>query len=199
MQQTTTARRTTFVDLNVLPEELRPHRDPVWYLLGVVVILASGLLLIPLNRAKSDVDADTARLRSELELTQEELGRIQVDFGKARDLRQQVDATEAAILALDEQREAILGNGEQPSLDLLAAMLALPPGGHLSSITASEGLVSLQGRADQAADIIEYSRALVASGRFSEAQIASLAVEGDQEGGTGMTFVIQLARQAEQP
>ena len=194
MQESTTIQRPVFVDLNVLPEELRPRRDPAWYVLGVVIILAASLLLIPLYRAEQAGDVETAHLRSEWELMNEELARIQVDFGRARELRQQIETTEGAIATLNEGRQVILGDGEQVSSDLSTIMQALPPGARLVSVTSSEGQLSLQGRADLAADVLDYSRALTGSSRFSEARIVSLAVEGSQEGVTGMTFVIQLTQ-----
>jgi len=192
MQESTTLQPATFVDLNVLPEELRPRQDPAWYVLGVVAILAASLLLIPLYQAERDGDAETARLGSELQLMNEELARIQIDFGRARELRQQIETTEAAIAALDEERQAVLGDGQQLAVDLDAINSALPPGARLVSATSSDGQLSLQGRADRAADVLDYSRALTGSGRFSEARIVSLAVEGGQEEGTGITFAIQL-------
>lgn len=192
MQQSTTLRPPASIDLNVLPEELRPRQYPAWYVLGVVAILAASLLLVPLYQAERAGDAETAGLRSELELMNEELGQIQIDFGQARELRQQIGTTEAAIAALNEERQVILGDGRQPSSDLSAIMKALPPGARLASVTGSEDQLSLQGRADRAADVLEYSRALTASGMFSEARIVSLAVEGGQEEGTGMSFVIQV-------
>jgi Tfp pilus assembly protein PilN len=194
MQESTTLQPPVFVDLNVLPEELRPRRYPAWYVLGIVAILAASFLLIPLYQAERAGDAETARLRSELELINEELGRVQVDFGQARELRQQIETTEAAIAALNEERQAILGGGQELSTDLSAITEALPPGGRLASVTSSEGQLSLQGRADRATDVLEYSRALTRSGRFSEARITSLAIEGGEEEGAGMTFTIELAR-----
>ena len=127
----------------------------------------------------------------------EELARIQVDFGWARELRQQIETTEAAIAALDEERQAVLGDGQQLSVDAAFIIGALPPGARLASVTGSEGQLSLQGRADRAADVLDYSRALIGGERFLEARIVSLAVEGGQEEGTGMTFVIQLTQQAQ--
>ena len=194
MQQSTTLQAPAFVDVNVLPEELRPRRYAAWYVVAVVAILAASLLLTPLYQAERDGDSATARLRSELELMNEELAGIQIDFGQARELRQQIETTEAAIAALDEERQAVLGDRQQLSVDLAAIMSVLPPGGRLASVTSSEGQLSLQARADRATDVLEYSRALSRSGRFSEARITSLAIEGGEEEGTGMTFTIELAR-----
>ena len=197
MQQSTTLQAPAFVDLNVLPAELRPRQDPAWHVLIVVAILAASLLLIPLYQAERDGDAETARLGSELQLANEELARIQVDFGQARDLRQQIETTEAAIAALDEERQAVFGDGQRLSVDLAAIMSVLPPGARLASVASSDGQLLLQGRADRAADVLDYSRALTGGERFPEARIVSLAVEGGQEEGTGMSFVIQLTQQAQ--
>lgn len=194
MQESTTLQAPAFIDLNVLPEELRPPRYAAWYVVAVVAILAASIVLIPLYRAERAVDVETAHLRSELELMNGELARIQIDFGQARELRQQIETTEATIATLDEERQAILGTGQPLSSVLSAIMETLPPGARLASVTSSEGQLSVQGRADRATDVLEYSRALTRSGWFSEARITSLAIESGEEEGTGMTFTIELAR-----
>ena len=197
MQQSTTLQAPAFVDLNVLPEELRPQRDPAWHVLLVVAILAASFLLVPLYQADRAGQEEAALLSSELDVMNEELARIQVDFGRARELRQQIETTEAAIVALNEERQALLGDVQQLSVDVAAIFRALPPGARLASVTGSEGQLLLQGRADRAADVLDYSTALTGSEGFAEARIVSLAVEGGEEEGTGMSFVIQLAQQAQ--
>lgn len=197
MQQSTTLQAPAFVDLNVLPEDLRPRRNPAWHVLIVVIILAASFLLIPLYQAERADEEETALLSSELAMMHEELARIQVDFGRARELREQIETTEAAIAALDEERQAVLGDGQQLSVDAAFIIEALPPGVRLALVTGSEGKLSLQGRADRAAVVLDYSRALIGGERFLEARIVSLAVESVQEEGTGMNFVIQLTQQAQ--
>lgn len=194
MQQSATIPPPVFVDLNVLPQELRPRRYPAWHVLGAIAILAAGLLLIPLYRAEQASGIETAHLRSELELVSGELAQVQVAFGRARELRQQVETTEAAIVALDNERRTLLGDGPQASASLAAMMAALPPSARLAAVTRNEGDLLLQGRADRTADALAYAGALTASGGFGAARVTSLAIESDQEGAGGVNFTIEATR-----
>lgn len=194
MQQSAMLQPTTFVDLNVLPEELRPRRYPTWYVLGVVAVLALSVLLLPLYRVEQAGSAETARLQAELELINEELAGIQIDFGKARGLREQLEATEGAIAELNAERQAVLGGGQELHKGLSAAMAVLPPGARLGSITGGDGELTLKGQASSVADVLGYASALVGTGQFSEARIASLAIASAQGEGTGVTFTLEVTQ-----
>jgi hypothetical protein len=194
MQQGATLGPPVFVDLNVLPEELRPLRYPPWYSLGLIAIVVFGLLLIPLHWAEQADSAEPARLGAELDLIRSELTDIEIDFGRARDIRQQLDATEVSIARLREERQAILGDSQELAADLAAAMQALPQGSHLAAITAGDGRFTLAGRAGQSADVLGYYRALAGSERFSQTRITSMAISSDQQGGGGVTFTIEVTQ-----
>ena len=190
MQQSPTLQPPRFVDLNVLPEELRPRRYPAWYVLGVVAVLAVSLLLIPLHQVEQADSAETARLQAELELINEGLAGIQIDFGKARALRQEIEASEVAIAELNEERQAVLGDGQELSKDLFVAMGVLPPGAHLGSVSGGDGQLTLTGQTRGVAGVLGYAGALVRSGRFSEARVVSLALAS----GTGVTFTLEVTQ-----
>lgn len=190
MQESRTLQRPTFVDLNVLPEELRPLQHPAWYVLGVLSVLVATVLLIPLYRVQQAHTAETATLRAELELINEEMGGIQLDFGEARGVRQELEVTEAAIAELNEERQAVLGDGQELSKDLYVAMGLVSAGTHLGSVVGGAGQMTLSGEAPSVADVLGYAGALVESGRFSEARVASLEIGG----ATGVTFTLEVRR-----
>ena len=194
MQQGAMLGPPVFVDLNVLPEELRPLRYPPWYSLGLIAIVVFGLLLIPLHGVERAHGAESASLGAELDLIKKELTDIEIDFGRARDIRQQLDATEASIARLGEERQAILGDSQELAADLAAAMQALPQGSHLAAITAGDGRFTLTGRAGQPADVLGYYRALAESGRYSQTRITSMAIASGQQGGSGVTFTIEVTQ-----
>jgi len=194
MQQGATLGPPIFVDLNLLPEELRPLRYPPWYVLGLVAVLLLGLLLIPLHAVQQADSAEPARLGAELELITRELAGIEIDFGKAREVRGQIEAAEASTASLGEERQAILGDSQELSADLSAAMLALPPGTHVASITAGDGRFTLTGQAGQLADVLGYYGALAGSGRYSQTRITSMAVASGQQGGSGVTFTVEVTQ-----
>jgi Tfp pilus assembly protein PilN len=183
-----------FVDLNVLPEELRPRRYPAWFAVGVVTVLAAGLLLLPLSRVQQAASEETARLRSELAAVNDQLAAFQIDLGRARGLRLQLETTEAVIAGLNEERQAVVGDRRELSKDLSAIVDALPAGARVESITATDGPLSLTGQAPSPADALEYSKALVGTERFSEARITSLATAQGAERGTDVTFTIEVTQ-----
>jgi Tfp pilus assembly protein PilN len=194
MQHSAMLQPSTFVDLNVLPEELRPRRYPAWFVVGVVTVLAAGLLLLPLSLVQQAANEETARLRNELALINDQLVAFQIDLGRTRDLRLQLETAEATIAGLNEERRAVLGDRQELSKDLSAVMAALPAGAHVESITATDGPLSLMGQARSPADALEYSKALVGTGRFSEARITSLATAQGAEGSTSVTFTIEVTQ-----
>jgi Tfp pilus assembly protein PilN len=195
LQQNATLRSPAFLDLNVLPEKLRPRRHPTWYIAGVAAMLALIVLLLPVYRAEQAGGEETALLQAELEMAKQELAGIETDFGRARAVRQELESAEAAIAGLSEERQTLLANKPELSIELPAMVLALPPGASLGSITgSSDGQLTLTGQAGSAADVIEYGRALVRGGRFSQAQITSLAVASGSEGGSGVTFTLEVTR-----
>jgi Tfp pilus assembly protein PilN len=194
VRESSTLGQPFFVDLNVLPEELRPRRYPAWFVVGVVTVLAAGLLLLPLSLVQQAASEETARLQSELALVNNQLAEFQIDLGRARDLRLQLETAEATIAGLNGERQAVLGDRRELSKDLSAMMEALPAGARVESITATDGPLSLTGQAGSPADALEYSRALVGTERFSEARITSLATAQGAEGGTGVTFTIEVTQ-----
>jgi hypothetical protein len=194
MQQGATLGLPVFVDLNVLPEELRPLRYPPWYSLVLIAIVVFGLLLIPLHAVERAHGVESASLGAELDLIKRELTDIEVDFGRARDVRQQLDATEASIARLGEERQAILGDSQELSADLAVAVQALPQGSHLTSMTAGDGRFTVTASAGQPADALGYYRALAGSERFSQTRITSMAIASGQQGGSGVTFTIEVTQ-----
>ncbi len=188
MQQSETL--PVFVDLNVLPEELRARRYPALFLLGILVLLAAGLFLIPLYQAERTAEDETTRLQAELDLMSYNLALVQIDLGKIKGVQRQIDSAETELASLNEQRQAILGGGQELSKELSVAVLDLPPGVSLGTVTGGDGQMTLTGQALNSVDVFEYARTLESSGGFSEARIVSLAAES----GGAVMFIIGAVR-----
>jgi Tfp pilus assembly protein PilN len=188
MQQSETL--PLFVDLNVLPEELRARRYPIPFVLGILVLLAASLALIPLYQAQQSAHDEASRLQEELELISLDLSLVQLDLGEVKDLQRQLEAVETDLASLNEERQAILADGQGLSGDLAAVGLDLPPGVSLASVTGSDEGMTLSGRAPASGDVFEYVRTLRESGGFSEYRIVSLATES----GDAVTFTIEAVR-----
>jgi Tfp pilus assembly protein PilN len=194
MQQSATLRPSAFVDLNVLPEELRPPRYPAWYVPGIVAALLLGVLLVPLRGVEQAHSAEPTRLTAELALISKELTQIEMDYGKGRAIRNQLATAEAATAGLAQERQAILGGSQQLSTDLYAALQVLPPGTRLVSVTAAEGRLTLTGQAGGQADVLGYYRALAESKKFSQTRITSMAIAGGPPGASAVTFTIEVTQ-----
>jgi len=192
MQQSETLPQ--FVDLNVLPEELRARRYPILFVLGILVLLAASLALIPLYQAQQSTRDETSRLQEELELISLDLALVQVDLGKISGLQRQLEAAEADLASLNEERQEALGDRQELPVDLAAVVLDSPPGVSLASVTGGDEGMTLSGQALTSGDVFEYVRMLRKSGRFSESRIVSLATATGETEGSGVTFVIEAVR-----
>ena len=192
MQQSETL--PVFVDLNVLPEELRPTRYAPLFVLGILVLLAASLALIPLYQAAQATDGETSYLQEELGLLSQDLALVQLDLGKVRGLQLQLAAVETDLASLNEERQATLGDGREVSQDLSVAILGLPPGVRLASVNGADGGMTLSGQALTSGDVFEYASMLRKSGRFSESRIVSLMTATGETEGSGLTFVIEAVR-----
>ncbi len=193
MQQSETL--PVFVDLNVLPEELRARRYPALFVLGIVALLAAALLLIPLYQAERATEDETTRLQTELDLMSHNLALVQVDLGEVKGLQRQLEAAETELASLNEQRQAILGDGQELSNELSVAILDQPPGVSLGTVTGGDGQMTLTGQALDSEDAFDYAGTLERSGGFSEARIVSLAAESGDAEGSVVTFTIEAVRQ----
>lgn len=192
MQQSETL--PVFVDLNVLPEELRARRYPALFVLGILVLLAASLFLIPLYQAEQAAQDETTRLQAELDLMSYNLALVQVDLGKVNGLQRQLEAAETDLASLNEERQAVLGDGQELSKDVSVAVLDLPPGVSLGTVTGGDGQITLTGQALNSVDVFEYARALERSGRFSEARIVSLGTASGEAEGSATMFTIEAVQ-----
>ncbi len=192
MQQSQTLPQ--FVDLNVLPEELRARRYPILFVLGILVLLAASLALIPLYQAQQSTRDETSLLQEELELVSLDLALVQVDLGEIRGLQRQLEAVETDLASLNEERQEALGDGQELPLDLAAVVLDSPSGVSLASVTGGDEGMTLSGQALTSGDVFEYVRMLQKSGRFSESRIVSLATATGETEDSGVTFVIEAVR-----
>ena len=188
MQQSETF--PAFVDLKILPEELRPRRYPALFVLGIVVLMAASLALVPLYQAERASGDETTRLQTELDLMSYNLALVQIDLGKIKGVQRQIDSAETELASLNEQRQVILGDGQELSKDLQTAVLDLPSGVSLGPVTGGDGHITLTGQAGNPEDVFEYARTLERSGGFSEARIVSLAIKS----GDAVTFTVEAVR-----
>jgi len=181
--------RNTFIDLNVLPAALRPHRYAGWYALGLAAVVFGCLLLVPTITVLHSASAQTGRLGGQLAAINDQLNAAEMTIGEERSLYLQINAAESAIAALKAERVALVGSARPVSQGLSALFPTAPPGLSIKSVAMSEGKITIAGGASSAAAVITYATALAQAGGFSDVTITSLT-EPAGPGGPG-TFEIQ--------
>ena len=189
MQRGAALHRNTFIDLNVLPASLQPHRYARWYALGLAAVVFGCVLLVPIIIVLHSASEQTGLLGDQLAAINDQLNAAEMTIGEQRSLRLQIDAAESALVALRAERVALVGSARPVSEGLSGLFPAVPPGLSIKSVALSEGKITVTGGAPSAVAVITYATALAQAGGFSDVTITSLA-EPAGAGGPG-TFEIQ--------
>jgi len=191
MQRSASLQRNALIDLNVLPAALRPHRYPAWYVAGMAAALAGLVFLAPVIMIQRSATQETESLRGQLAVITGQLEEVGMDVGQVRGLRMQLEQTEAALAALQSERETLLGIGRPLSGGVSLLYSAAPPGLRVDSVARSEGKVTVSGAAPDAGSVISYARALGQGGAFSEVTVTALTEGDGAQGAAALTFSIQ--------
>ena len=99
MHRTATIQRSRLIDLNLLPAEMRPHRYPRWYAMGLAAVLTGCVLLVPAIAIQHSASQETAHLRDQLALITGQLQGTQMDIGQERGIRTEITQTEQAMVS----------------------------------------------------------------------------------------------------
>ena len=189
MQRSAAVQRNRLIDLNILPAELRPHRYPRWYVLGLAAVLTGCVLLVPLVALQHSAAQETSHLRDQLALVTGQLQGVEVDIGRERGLRAEIAQAEQAVAALQAERASLPGAGGSLAQDLSLLYSAAPPGVRIDDTSRSEKTVTASGEASSMESIIAYAKALTESGSFSDVTITQASA-----GGAALEFAVQVAQ-----
>jgi hypothetical protein len=189
MQRSAALPRNRLIDLNLLPAELRPHRYPRWYALGLAVVLVGCVLLIPMLALQHSATRETGRLRDQLALITGQLQGVETDIGRERGLRDQIAQVEKEIAALKQERASLPGAGGPLAQDLSLLYSAAPAGVSVDATSRSEKTITASGRAPSVESIIAYAKALMDGGSFADVTITQA-----NAGGEGLEFAVQVAQ-----
>jgi hypothetical protein len=179
------------IDINLLPEKLRPAQVSGWALAFAGVMALCLLLMIPLAFRMEDarsraVDAEDLAFKSEYELQA-----VQAELSQARALRVETDANVAQTQALTQTRAALQGGRRPLAEDMfwLYGFGFLPAGSRITAVDpAKDGLV-VTGTAPGPLDGIAYAAKLVGVGGFPAARMTSYA-----PGERGGVFKVEVTR-----
>lgn len=171
-------RPSTFVDVNLLPEELRSKSRSGWYLAALLALAVALPLLAPLYRAQDVSWSQAAALEATWSATERELAATQADFVAAQDLRQELAATNATLSALEVERSAILGDLDTGA-EVAAAVDRLPVGVRLLTVEGDALGVRITAEASRAEDAFAYARRLAEERSIGTATVTSIERAGD--------------------
>jgi len=175
------------VNLNALPDVYRPKAPSLTnILIAPGFLVAIGLLVLLVMRVQSAA-ADTASLRTQLDITNQLLKERQVQMKDIAELEKKIGEVEASCYTFTvafnnfgKQRAEING-------DLSVATGALPATINLSSIAHVSGDLTISGVAPDEDEVLKYARDLRASGRFSQVIISTMEKTED---GVSFKFIL---------
>lgn len=169
------------LDLNVLPERYRPRRIStvviLTIVLAVVVLVGLGLAYNTLSSAR----ARTAELRQQLD-------QMKADLGEGNPTEAEKQASKQALETLEGEIEQALAQIGRFQTDLraleqqeasrsagvAAAVYALIPRVRLTGVSQQGNTFILTGEAGSQGLVLDYSRAVQASGQFGNVRILSM-------------------------
>ncbi len=189
MHRTAAMHRSKLIDLNLLPAELRPHKYPRSYVLGLAAVLTGCVLLVPAVALQHSASQETAHLRDQLALVTGQLESASLDIGKERGLRAEITQTEQAVTALENERASLPGAGGPLAQDLSLLYSAAPPGVRIVSTSRAEKEVTVSGESASIESVIAYAKALSQSGSFGDVTITEAA-----GGAPALTFAVKVAQ-----
>lgn len=177
-----------FIDLNLLPEELRSRSRSGWFLAALLALVVAAPLLALLYRAQDTAWSKTHAQEERWASVERELASLQADFVSTQELRGEMAAANAGLTALEMQREAVLGDTRRAA-GLAAAVERLPSGARLLTVDDDGARLRVTGDAPTAERALGYARALEGSGAFATAFVASI-----ERADGGVRFAIEARR-----
>ena len=163
-----------YIDLNILPERYRPRR--LTGLMAALIILAVALAmgLIPAYSLLQTERARTLSVQARLAQAEATLAQIQVNAAALEEVEQQIAQVQAEIAQLQAEYQALSQWQADRSSGITSVVFALLPGIRLTGITQQESFLTIQGEAGSQALVLDYARALQATGEFRNVRILSM-------------------------
>ncbi len=162
------------IDLNILPERYQPRR--LTLVMALLVILAMALVMglapaISLLRAER---ARTLSVQARLAQAETALAQVQVNKRALEEVEQQIAQVQAEIDQLQAEYQALSRWQADRSSGITSIVFSLLPGVRLTGITQEDRFLTIQGEAGSQALVLDYARALQASGEFRNVRILSM-------------------------
>ncbi|UCH43227.1 MAG: pilus assembly protein PilM [Dehalococcoidales bacterium] len=180
LKYTSLMRDTSIPDVNILPDNYRPHRMPAKQMLLVPGIVAGIAVILPLYQLANSANVEVYQAQAEYNKVTQQLQIRQLENKRVQEI-------EAAIAKIEEKKQQLetkieeLGAGRLDIYDTLStvAVECLPSGATLFSTSYSGGQLKLQGNATSYTQALEYSRILEQTEKFAVVWINSLNAADD--------------------
>jgi len=167
------------LDIDILPERYRPRRITAPMVAAVVVAAALLLGLVPAYRALLTAQARTAALQRRL--NQAKAGLAQVQSKQAQsveqmaEMEQQIEQERAQVARLRVEFSTLSQQRVPRSAGIAAVFAALVPRVHIVTLIQEDSSFILAGQAGSQGMVLDYARALQASGVFANVRILSMS------------------------
>ena len=138
--------------------------------LSLAIVAGLGLLL-PLDQLRSQADAETNRLQTELTSISQQLNQTLVSVDEAAQIEDTIDEIIADVETIKKEHQSILSRGSDSANNLKLVTDALPPEVDFTFLETGTVQVIIEGEADSSFKVVSYVMALEALGKYSEVRI----------------------------
>ena len=155
-----------FINLNIVPPELRPPQLGLLDMALIVVTIVGLLLLVFLHLMQSRNDRDAAQLRLQLSQTTDTLSKLTTTGTASQKLDAALQEARKAVQSLQSDYGQIAAARVSWSKVLDAIRTSAPPGLAASSVVQEDSAltITVSGTAADEVAVVEYADRLLASG-----------------------------------
>ncbi|MDY7075610.1 MAG: PilN domain-containing protein [Chloroflexota bacterium] len=162
------------LDLNILPERHRPRRVTVATVVGMVVVVALLLGLLPAYGLLTAQQARTAKAQARLAQAEATLVQNQIEQEELGNVEQQIEDVRVLLSRLQAESGALGQERIYRSDGIAATVSSLIPRIEVTTIVQEDNVFTITGEAGSQALVLDYARALQTSGQFANVFILSM-------------------------
>jgi len=180
------------INLNIMSGKYRgkARAVPRRRILRPLALTVAIGLLFALYQVKSQADAETMRLQTNLSRVSQELRQTRLAFNETKQTEDTINKIAAEMKTLKQEHEYILSKRGAFTNNLGLITNVLPSSISFTSIKMDAKQITVEGKTDYPSTVISYAEALGNQGGFSEVRIAKI----DETETTMTSFTIVISR-----
>jgi Tfp pilus assembly PilM family ATPase/Tfp pilus assembly protein PilN len=190
------------INLNIISDkfESRAHWVKLPHVLLSLLVVTGLALLFPMDQLRSQTDAETARLQTELTGINQELDKVLLSVNEAEQIEDTIDTMLADAETIKQEHQYFLRGGGDFAYNLKLVTNVLPAEAYFTSVETDTDQITVVGEADSPFTVVDYVMALEALGKFSEVRIVwideSQSTGDDTTGaeGVGVSFKVVISK-----